>query len=246
MRTASLLALLVVAAGCDSTPAVTPPEIAPVLPLAVGAEWTFARSYTLEYDEQGAFLDTTRADRPGLSLTIPRDTVVAGETWFLVESTADHCVFTRRGGWFANRADGLYRLQVGPEGTADAERVYAIGVPDGTPFLTTNIVTAVLTDDDATADLPSGPATVRQYDRTWKRLVINPVVRGPIDPMPVTQDLFSPERGPVALEVSYVRFGTITDSTFTPVSLVRYDLTTATRPASARVAPEADGLYPVR
>lgn len=251
MRIGSLLSFLValVLVGCDSTPAITPPDVAPVLSLAVGTEWTLAQAYTVNYDADGSVRDTVvRAGVPDLTLTIPRDTVVAGETWARIESTRDHGVFTRSGGWFANREDGLYRLHRTPEGTESAERVYAIGVPEGTPFLTTDLVTAVLSDDDATADLPSGPVSVRQYDRTWKRLEFNTSIRGPIDPMPVTQDQFSAEQGPVSLEIAYVRTsgGTTDDFTFSPTMLIRYELAAGASAAPARVAPEAEGTYPVR
>ena len=244
MRTRSLLSLLLVLAitGCDSAPAVTPPEIAPVLPLAVGAEWTLAQTMTVSYDSGGVIRDTTLGGPGGpFTLSVTRDTLVAGETWFRIEASPGllHCVFSDSA-WFANREDGLYRWQTTPEA---AERVYATGVAEGVPFLTTDIVAAVLVDDDATAVLPSGPVPVRQYERTWQRLEVNRSIQGPIDPRPTTRDALSPTLGPVALQVSYVR--AVSDG-FEPLALVQFEVAPAETGASARRAPEVDGAYPAR
>ncbi|WP_420456700.1 hypothetical protein [Rubrivirga sp.] len=251
MRSRSLLSLVVVVvlAGCDSTAAIDPPAAPPpVLPLAVGTEWTLAATYSVSYDADGRARDTLRIT-PGtrsLELAITRDTVVAGERWVLIETTRGlaHCVFDGFS-WFTNREDGLYRWRTTPE---EAERVYAIGVDEGVPFFETDVVSAALVDDDASFELPTKTVAVRQYDRTWKRIEFSASVRGPIDPMPVTRDQLSSTLGPVALEISLVslKSGSGEDAVYRPAAVLHYELTDAAVPATAegarRAAETSEGI----
>ena len=245
MRFCSLLALVSVAAlsACDSGPAISPvPD--PALQLAVGTEWTLARTYTVQFDGDGTPSDTLRATGQAASpvtLTVTRDTTVADEAWYRIEPSRrfSHCVFGEAA-WYANRADGLYRWTESP---ADAERVY--GVVEGDAFLDTPVVLAVLTDDDATLDLGTGPVPARQYDRTWRRLEFNAEINGPIDPTVTTTDLLSSERGPLALEVSFVRQAE--GGTFRPSGVLRYEASAGAPPAGAASgARSASDAFPVR
>lgn len=244
MRSLSLapLVLALAVAGCDSAPAIDlPPAPSPVLPLAVGTEWTLAQTTTVRYDDAGAVEDTSEAGAGrALTLTVARDTVVAGETWYFVETTgpAGHSVFDGAS-WFANRGGGLYRWQESPE---DAERVYAIGVPEGEPFLVTPLLTAVLTDDDAQVEVGSETVVARQYDRTFRRLEFSETVRGPIDPNAASRDQLSPTEGPVTLEIAYVR--QVAEGQFAPVMRVAYEATAGA--ASGRVPRVRPGTYAVR
>lgn len=244
MRICSLfvLPLALCLSACDtSTPAIRPPD-APVLSLAVGTEWTVMQVSSVRFDpDTGAPLDTTdlRSRSRTRVITVTRDTVIAGETWALIEPDGSfgHCVFGHSA-WYANRPDGLYRWR---DSVADAERVYGIGVAEGDVFLDTPIVTAILTDDDAVYALPTGPVVARQYDRTWRQLEFNETIRGPIDPNAASRDYLSPELGPVALEVSYARQKS--EGQFAPASTIRYELApTAMSGATA----ELSGAYPVR
>lgn len=244
MRSRSLfsLAVVLVLAGCDSSPAIDPPAAPPpVLPLAVGAEWTLVPTYSVRYGMDGRAQDTLRTSinaRP-LKLAITRDTVVAGETWYFVEASRGlaHCVFDGSS-WFVNREDGLYRWRTTPEA---AERVYAIDVDEGVPFLETDIVSAVLADDDAPFELPTGTVATRQYDRTWKRLEFTESIRGPIDPAVTTRDQLSPTHGPVALEISLVSLKSDGpgESVYRPVAVLHYELTDVVAPATAEASWEA-------
>ena len=90
-----------------------------------------------------------RVNRPEFGTPI-KDLVFEGLSDTLVATTEQmvHGALNPKGAarsladsaWFANREDGLYRWQTTPEA---AERVYATGVAEGVPFLTTDIVAAV-------------------------------------------------------------------------------------------------------
>lgn len=246
--------LLVVAAalalvGCDAAgPAVTSTAApGPVVPLEVGGEWTFALSYTVAFDDAGAVRDTTRRDGGRTeTLTVARDTVVAGERWFQIVASRgfQHCVFGGAG-WFANRADGLYRWDVRPE---DAELVYARGVEPGTAFVETPVVVAVLDDPDAAYALPSGPVEGARYVRTWRRIEIEDAlpepVRGPIRPSMTSADVLSPDLGPVLLQIAYARQSRQDEGAFAPASTVAYELASysvGVEPTASAAPPAAGG-----
>lgn len=212
-------------AGCDASAPVDPPEApAPALALAVGTEWTLARTHTVQYDDAGRPEDTTATVDQTVTLAVTRDTVAMGETWFLVEPSISgfgHCVFGRAA-WYTNREDGLYRWLVG----AEPELVYGVGLEPSAVFLDTDVVEARYLGG-GTVELASGAAAAaREYRRLWKRLDLNAEARGPISPQPATHEALSSELGPLALEVSYVRRSPASaagEASFQPIGLVRYE-----------------------
>jgi len=213
----SLALLVLLAAGCDT--AEPDPGPVPAIPLAVGAEWSFAQTYLVRFDD-GVPVDTLAAPAEARTHTLraTRDTLISDETWVLIQSVSDgpalgHCVFGRPA-WFTNRADGLYRWTESP---ADAELVYGVGVAPGVPFLDTDVVSAVLIDADGLVE--GVPARV--YERTWRRLEFNAETRGPIDPTARTVDALSPTEGPLALEIQYVT-GDGAPGSFVPSSTVGF------------------------
>ena len=244
MRSLSLctLALVLALAGCDSAQP-DEPAPAPVLPLAVGTEWTLATTTSVRFDETGAPADTLRAgvntNERVVTLAVTRDTVFADETWYLVEPSQglNHCVFGRAA-WYANREDGLYRRFSDTE----PELAYAIGLEPNDVFLDTETVEARYLGE-GTVESEPGVATARAYQRLWKRLELNTEVRGPIAPRPVSYDALSPDRGPLVLEISYVapsdEAAGETEGSYRPVSLVRYELVTPTE-STARARAEAE------
>ena len=251
MRNALLVTAVAALAlfGCDAADPVVASTSAPapVVPLEVGGEWTFALSYTVAFDDAGAARDTTRRDGGRAeTLAVTRDTVVAGERWVQVVASRglQHCVFGGAG-WFANRADGLYRWDEGPE---SAELVYARGVEPGVPFVETPVVVAVLDDADATYALPSGPVEGARYVRTWRRIEIDDAlpepVRGPIRPTMTSADVLSPDLGPVLLELAYARHSRQVEGSFTPSGTVAYELVSYSSgaPPPASAAPPAAGV----
>lgn len=226
MRTFSLLALLVTLAACDSAdPAIEPgpqADVPVVLPLAVGTEWTVARTARIRFDDDG-IADTTAADFSQThTIAVSRDTVVAGETWYRIDSSRGllHSVFGESA-WYANREDGLYRWTASP---ADAALEYAVGVPDGEPFRETDTFRAVLLDDETTATVGDETVRARLYQRSWFRLDIDETARGPIEPAATSRDVLSPEAGIVSLEVAYAERAEAPD-TFRPLTTVRFERT---------------------
>ena len=214
-----LLAVALVAtpllAACDSAgPAVKPTPV--VIPLAVGTEWVLNRVSAEDVGDAPGPRPTGGTD----TLTVTRDTVVAGERSYRIEASRGlaHCVFGGAG-WYANRPEGLVRWTDDP---ADAELVYALGTPTGEPFLDTPTFLAVIADPDATYRLGSERVPTVQYERTWRRIELNDEVRGPIAPaFPITDHL-SPTLGPVSLQVGYVVRGD--GDTFTPRSRITHEL----------------------
>jgi hypothetical protein len=160
-----------------------------------------------------------------VTLTVTRDTVVGGETWFLIEPSLSfgHCVFGQSA-WYANREDGLYRWRDEEE----PQLAYGIGLEPNDVFLDTEIVEARYLGSGP-VQLASGATAIGQeYRRLWKRLEFNAETRGPISPQPVTHEALSSEFGPLALEVSYARQSPdgaagAGESAFQPASLVRYE-----------------------
>ena len=227
MRSALLVvSLTVLVAGCDSGGPVVGGGPDPVIPLEVGAEWALASVYTVSFNADGTVRDTVRHETPRRdTLTVVRDTLIAGERWFLVRPTQpfQHCVFGQPT-WFANREDGLYRRR-----GDDAELVYASGTAVGEPFLDTPAFVAVIEDPDATYALPSGPVPTTQYGRTWRRLDTGSV-RGPIDPTVRIEDHLSADLGLVALQVSYVRPTDGSVDAFVPGATTTYELVSYTAP----------------
>ncbi len=233
-------------AGCDASAPVDPPDAPPpALALAVGTEWTLARTHTVQYDDAGRPEDTTATVDQTVTLAVTRDTVAMGETWFLVEPSLSgfgHCVFGRAA-WYTNREDGLYRWLVG----TDPELVYGVGLEPGDVFLDTDAFEARYLGG-GTVELASGATTAaREYRRLWKRLDLNAEARGPISPQPATHEALSSELGPLALEVSYVRRspeGAAGEASFQPISLVRYERVPGPAAAEARRpdAPAPDGI----
>ena len=187
---------------------------------------------TVRFDASGQPSDTLRASGRSAVLAVTRDTTVSDETWYRIEPSRGfaHCVFGQAA-WYANRADGLYRWTTSP---ADAERVY--GLTEGEAFLDTPVVLAVLVDEDAALD--AGPA--RRYERTWRRLEFDSEIRGSIEPTMATTDFLSSERGPLALEVHFVR--QTGDGRFQPSTTLRYEMSAGADDRRAVVS----GSLPVR
>ncbi|MEM1043523.1 MAG: hypothetical protein AAGI91_12950 [Bacteroidota bacterium] len=90
-------------AACDSNDPAPPSadDLAPatLLPLDIGNRWItdFVRT-----DADGNVTEQT-AD----TLTVVRDTVLAGETWFRIEGTLGSASIPD--GWYANREDGVWK-----------------------------------------------------------------------------------------------------------------------------------------
>lgn len=217
-----LLSFALALSACDSS-GVDPIDVrdpAPVLSLSVGAEWTLEQAYRVAFDRNSVAFDTVRSDRSKIyTVRVSRDSTIEGETWYQIEAPRGffHCVF-ENGAWVTNRPDGLYRFR---GSAADAERVYATDLEVGVPFIDTFEVLAVL-EDESTAG--------RRYLRTW-RGADQAWGQGPIDPAITTRDLLSPDRGLVALEVSFVQAGA-TDSTFIPAATIGYELVEVSAAAS--------------
>ncbi|WP_412070060.1 hypothetical protein [Rubrivirga sp. IMCC43871] len=208
-----LLFVLLAVAGCDTTEPDAPSPLAPAIPLAVGAEWTFEEAARIEYTD-GVPSDTLApASDTQYTLRATRDTVVAGETWVRIEAPRgfSHCVF-EPSAWYANRQDGLYRWRSSP---ADAELVYAVTAAEGAPFLVTDVVSATLVDENAQVGVAGTTIPARVYARTWRRVEFSAEVRGPIVPTAETRDALSPSAGPVVLELIYVNHAG-DDATFVP------------------------------
>ena len=249
MRSLLLVAAVLAApllAACDSSGPVVAPlaDAAPVTPLEVGGQWTFSRAYTVSFGEDGVVRDTTRRESSRTeTLTVTRDTVVAGERFYRIVSSRGlrHCVFGGAG-WFANRPEGLVRWTESP---ADAELVYALGVEPDVPFVETPVVVAVLDERDAAYTLPSGPVEGARYTRTWRRIELDDAlpepIRGPIRPTMTSSDVLSPDLGPVLLEVAYARDSRQDDGTFVPSSRDAYELQSYSVGEESAPAPLADG-----
>ncbi|MGB3541489.1 hypothetical protein [Rubrivirga sp.] len=211
-RSLALLAFAVSISACDSTVDELVPSPSPVLPLAVGAEWTLQEAYSVRYERDGTVGDTLRRAREDrYTVRVERDSTIEGEAWYRIDAPRGfyHCVF-EDGVWLTNRSDGLYRFRAS---AADAELVYATGLEVGVPFIDTFEVLAVLEDESAAG---------RHYLRTW-RGADQEWGRGPISPSITTRDLLSLERGLVALEISFVQQGA-TDSTFIPAATIGYEV----------------------
>jgi hypothetical protein len=103
--------LLLIIMGCSKNPASSSARPGPsghdLFPMAIGNSWTYE---TTAYDSAGNVNGSSTA-----TLTMPRDTVVASETWFFY---AFHgTIFWR------TRADGVWRMPV-VQGVADSPVLY--------------------------------------------------------------------------------------------------------------------------
>ncbi len=234
------LALVLAVAGCDSSGPVDPPAEAPVLPLAVGTEWTLARTYTVRYDDAGMPSDTTFVGPGGLpehiaTLTVSRDTLIDGETWFQINSTPisfTHCVFGE-GIWFTNREDGLYRWG----GTVfEPELAYGTGLTPSDVFFDTDAVEARYVGNGPVQLTSGATTTAREYSRLWKRFELNHQVRGPISPQAATYDALSSEFGPIALEILYVSYSDEAEDEFQPRVVAHYEQVPEPATAEARAS----------
>lgn len=194
MRCWLAFALLVLAlsTGCDTaTPAVdSEPEI---IPLAVGNQWVMHvegrrddRSYT--------FTDT---------LAVTRDTTIGGETWYYIQHTEPR-LNVLRDAYYANRADGLYRLTSAPGEPFAANLLYKYPAEVGTQYTVPPGTTLEVAELGVPYTAPYGTAPSVYY----RESILSMILLNQTYPLaqPVVHDLYlAPGLGPMRLVCSWVR-----------------------------------------
>lgn len=108
-RFAAGVALAVAIAGCSGDIASPPPSRA-LMPLTVGSHWSYEWYDSVEFGT--AF--TPGVVPPGTEVTVPRDTLVGGIRWAIVDGASDLLDFGTGPEVLADEHDGLYEFLPSP------------------------------------------------------------------------------------------------------------------------------------
>ena len=236
MRTSLLvflgLAVLLLAA-CDST---TPDELdldGPIndptepatfqLPLAVGNEWVLEghRYWDTDRDDEELVYEprpysTTSYD----TLTIVRDSVVAGETWYFLDASHE---FTccKLLGWLVNRPDGVHHI----DDEGQASLLFSPATSSDAPFYTTERFTRTTGMPFVREIVGIGSVEVQPTYEAWHHISV-PGADGltAISPVAVEAHHVSAEVGFVQIDQTYVTRKQDDSGRFTPTLLHRYIL----------------------
>ena len=149
-------------AACDSTDPASPPDVddlppaeVDLLPLDIGNRWI---TEVIEAEPDG-----TVTERTADTLTVVRDTVVAGERWFKIEGSRRNRSIP--GGWYTNRKNGVWKSSADTS-VADPYLMYAYPADQGATYAIPGRqgFTVTVADTAFTAEISNGAFSGYLYE----------------------------------------------------------------------------------